>query len=234
MTPMNSVITERIQQRLDLLGISAREASLKAGLSDGAIQNLKRNPDSLPNVRTATALAKVLGVSVDWLTGTEHLAEHAGQGAGPAGADEGGEWVIEIDTSGPPPEFATADAVGVRDIWQLPRRFLAGLGIAAGRARIVEVRGDAMSDPDRPLAASSLRDGDRVIIDTTDRDPVMAGAFLVLAPAGYAVRLVEAMLAGGAEGGLRIAGTNPSYGPQHLPADAVRVLGRVKARFCRL
>lgn len=66
-------ILARIERRLEATGISAAAASVKAGLSDNAIRNMRRAVDedreNRAGVSTATlqALAPVLGTTAAWL-----------------------------------------------------------------------------------------------------------------------------------------------------------------------
>lgn len=66
-------ILARIERRLEVTGISASAASVKAGLSDNAIRNMRRAVDedreNRAGVSTATlmALAPVLGTTASWL-----------------------------------------------------------------------------------------------------------------------------------------------------------------------
>ena len=60
-------IISRIKQRLADLGISARAASLRAGLGPDAIRDMERRPDQSPTLNTVTALAWALECAPEWL-----------------------------------------------------------------------------------------------------------------------------------------------------------------------
>lgn len=68
---MLSDVVNRIHERLEVLGISARAASLEAGLSEDAIRNMERAAREGKNhgasTRTLTLLAPVLKTTVAWL-----------------------------------------------------------------------------------------------------------------------------------------------------------------------
>lgn len=64
---MTTTLKDRIQQRLDALGISARAASLQATGSDGTIRNILTDKSADPRLGTLQKLAPVLQTSVDWL-----------------------------------------------------------------------------------------------------------------------------------------------------------------------
>lgn len=68
-------VVNRIHDRLRALGISARAASLSAGLSEDAIRNMERAAKNAPNqgasIKTIAALAPVLETTVSWLLGRD-------------------------------------------------------------------------------------------------------------------------------------------------------------------
>jgi transcriptional regulator with XRE-family HTH domain len=75
---MLKAIYERIEGRLEAMGLSEREASLRAGLHADAIRNIRRGAEggraegAGVSARTITALAPVLGTTSNWLLeGTE-------------------------------------------------------------------------------------------------------------------------------------------------------------------
>lgn len=65
-------VLARIDKRLDAIGMAESAASVKAGLSNSAIRNLRRSVkegrESGVSTRTLAALAPVLGTSVAWLS----------------------------------------------------------------------------------------------------------------------------------------------------------------------
>ncbi len=60
-------VVDRIRRLVQLSGTSARELSLKAGLSHGAVSWMLRNPKNGVRESTITALAKATGASAAWL-----------------------------------------------------------------------------------------------------------------------------------------------------------------------
>jgi transcriptional regulator with XRE-family HTH domain len=60
-------IRDRIQQRLDALGKSARSASLDAGLNTHFLQKYLSNPDHSIKVENLRKLAPVLETTPEWL-----------------------------------------------------------------------------------------------------------------------------------------------------------------------
>lgn len=70
-TDMSQQVLSRIQQRLDVVGLTESSAALQAGLSDSAIRNVRRNlamgKDAKFSARTLEALAPVLQTTAAWL-----------------------------------------------------------------------------------------------------------------------------------------------------------------------
>ena len=64
---MAKTIHDRIQERLDVLGLNPSAASLKAGLSREAVRKLLGNREQLPNAKTLFKLAQALEASEQWL-----------------------------------------------------------------------------------------------------------------------------------------------------------------------
>lgn len=77
---MADTLRERVMERLEARGLSARAAALKAGLSDSAVRGIIRGRSPGAQMRTLNALAPVLGVSVAWLMGqTTDLGDAANE-----------------------------------------------------------------------------------------------------------------------------------------------------------
>lgn len=74
---MNTLI-ERIDARLAELGISRSRASLMAGLNVKFILSIAKHPNRSPRAENLEALAKVLGVPVEWLIRGNAEPEAAG------------------------------------------------------------------------------------------------------------------------------------------------------------
>ncbi|WP_267422716.1 S24 family peptidase [Methylobacterium sp. GC_Met_2] len=64
-------LSQRVQQRLDALGMSARKASLDAGLSSAFALNILNGKSQSPRSENLHKLASVLGTTVNWLVKAE-------------------------------------------------------------------------------------------------------------------------------------------------------------------
>lgn len=60
-------ISDRIDQRLEALGISAREAARRAELGESYVRDIRRNPQQSPRVEDLKALAVALETNIEWL-----------------------------------------------------------------------------------------------------------------------------------------------------------------------
>jgi SOS-response transcriptional repressor LexA len=99
---MRNEVILRIEQRLKELGLSAKGASEKAGLSKDAIRNWQRKPDLMPTMRSIAALAVVLQTTVNWLIGEtddQHLPDTIPFGVRFGGVVEAGTFRPQNDLS---------------------------------------------------------------------------------------------------------------------------------------
>ncbi len=71
MIAMNDDLKTRISQRLAEIGLSRRDASLRAGGSESLVSNILLGKSENPRYDTLVRLAEVLGVTPGWLTGAE-------------------------------------------------------------------------------------------------------------------------------------------------------------------
>lgn len=118
----------------------------------------------------------------------------------------------------------------VRDTWGIPETFLRGALRIYATARIVEVYGNSMYDPDNPGAPGSLFPGDRVIVDLGDRRPSPPGHFLVWDGVGIVVKMVD-IVRGADPAKIRLSSRNPQYPPYEATEEEVRIIGRIRGRI---
>jgi len=79
MTDKNKSLAQRIAQRLQKLGLSERQASLKAGLSDSYLRNIREGKSTAPRIDTLEKIAQILETTSSWLIsgeGPESQAEN--------------------------------------------------------------------------------------------------------------------------------------------------------------
>jgi transcriptional regulator with XRE-family HTH domain len=64
-----ALLAQRLQRLRLAKGLSRRQLAIQAGIPQGIISRLERGEQDYPSVPVAMRLAKVLGVSVDYLIG---------------------------------------------------------------------------------------------------------------------------------------------------------------------
>jgi transcriptional regulator with XRE-family HTH domain len=62
-------VGQRLQQLRATKGLSRRQLELQAGVPHGAVARLEGDPQAYPSVPAAMRLARVLGVTLDYLCG---------------------------------------------------------------------------------------------------------------------------------------------------------------------
>lgn len=232
----NLAIKARIEARLNSLGLSARAASIKAGLTADAIRNVLRERSKFPRGDTLRQLAGALDCSVDWLlTGTEgspggSLAESIAATAGTAS-------IAEVDVragmggGGLPEEIwrpslasGVRPADKLRGLWRLPESYLERVvKVDAFEVRIVEVQGDSMEP--------TLRAGDRVMVNLEDRVPSPPGIFALWDGFGVVVKRLEPA-PNSDPPRVVVSSDNRLHAPYERTAEEINIIGRV-VWYCR-
>ncbi|MGE0713968.1 MAG: S24 family peptidase [Alphaproteobacteria bacterium] len=222
------ILVRRIDQHLSEMGLSERQACLRAGLKVDAIRAIRRGQS--PRAETLARLARVLEMPA------QILMDAAGGEDVPAvailavdGEDDGLCLnVAEIDLRG---MAGDGGGDGVSDPamrpvtvrWRLPKALVrAQTGTAEAQLRIVAIHGDAM-EPDLPS-------GSRVLVDAADRTPSPPGMFIVWDGLGLAVKRVE-HLPFSEPPRVRITADNPRYRPYEVALGEAEIRGRVIGRW---
>ena len=228
---MSDALKDRVRQRLDKLGLSARAASTSAGLAPDAIRNVLRERSKHPRGDTLRDLAKALNCSIHWLVTGEMEADVRGFDTGAedrrdtcpipeievrAGMGGGGEAQISYMPDG---NGGVVAADGVRSIWAFPEDYIRSeLRVNSGAARMIEVQGDSMEP--------TLRAGDRIMVDTVHKAPSPPGIYALWDGFGVIVKRVEHILNSDPPR-LEIASDNGAHGSYERTFDEVNIIGRV-------
>jgi len=72
---INFELADRIGQRLRILGLSERQASLRAGLSDSYLRNIREGKSTAPRIDTLEKIAQVLETTPSWLISGDEVPE---------------------------------------------------------------------------------------------------------------------------------------------------------------
>lgn len=249
---MTSSLLQRIDKRLQELGLSDEAASKKAGLHRDTIRDLRRNRRSGLTVKSMTALAQALEVSASWLmTGeTDHLSSedvaaglsgetHRENNGASAAAPFKGEVpgsIPEIDARA----GAGVGSVGEHEIvkvregesivghkviseWLFPSPYLRHeLRANPGKTVVLEVIGDSMSP--------TLESGDRVLVDTSYQRPNPDGIYVIDDGDGPMVKRVQLVRPSNPEQ-IRIISDNKNQEPYSRLLSEIRIVGRVAGRL---
>jgi phage repressor protein C with HTH and peptisase S24 domain len=213
-----STTIEDLDARLELLMRqfgSVAELARAIGVSDNAIYKWLAGRGQ-PSLASVVAIARVAGVSVEWLaTGREAVA-HTGGAVGTAAA---GDYAFmprgEIGVGG---RRATrlrseliVDVLAFGAGWLEHR-----LAADPGRLMLLEVSGDSM--------APTLREGDLALADLRETRARIDGVYVLREQNDLVIKRLQRRRFGAA---LTIRSDNPAYEPIGVSPDVVNVVGRV-------
>jgi hypothetical protein len=232
---------KKIERRLHTMHLSARKASLLAGLPPDGIRTIARG--RIPRADKMKALADVLKVDLNWfglpespidasisnrekanqpelnlpvnpeLTNEARMLDAKFQGLWEAEIER----VTELDTrTARNGDLETASSVVD---WGLPRHFIARLlPFGAGKIRIIHQSGDSMTPTVQP--------GQCLMVDIDDRTPDPPGLFAVWDGMSVSIRRLE-YIAMSSPPMIRVMRDNQRYSSQEVPLSDLRVCGRV-------
>lgn len=212
---MSSKIIEDLVARCKALGVSGRKLSMKAGLTATymwQLENGKANPKSA----TIDALDSALRV----------LEKEAGIESPPKrkqslpSVDTSTVWVDELDVSASAGYGALQDYESAVEKWGIPRYLFESTVGSPSQTRVITVQGDSMTP--------TLSDGDKVLIDTLDRDPSTKPGLYVIYDDGLLVKRVSV-----ANGRWLISSDNKLYQEYSAEKDTVQIMGWVVAAINR-
>jgi hypothetical protein len=235
---------KKIERRLHTMHLSARKASLMAGLPPDGIRTIARG--RIPRADKMKALADVLKVDLNWFNLPESPLDAAISDRCEARQPElslpqarvnpeltnearmldakfQGLWeeeierVTELDTrTARNGDLETA--VSVID-WGLPRNFVSRLlPFGAGKVRIIHQCGDSMTPTIQP--------GQCLMVDIDDRTPDPPGLFAVWDGMSVSIRRLE-YIAMSNPPVIKVMRDNQRYSSQEVPLSDLRVCGRV-------
>lgn len=232
--PLQTEARRRMQYLAEKHGIGWPEDFAKSiGFEVAAVRKWMQR-DSIPKAG-AIAISQRYGVTPGWVLCGEGEAHDAGElpPAPPCTAHHDSALVDEIDVRAgmggggiAAMECATTDEYGntiqcdsVKAVWTMPKAFMAHtLGVSPSNAKIIEVQGDSMEP--------TLRPGDRVMIDTSDKRPSPPGIFAIWDGIGVVVKRIEPIL-GNDDGALRVISDNSHHSVYECPLCDAQIIGRV-------
>jgi len=207
-------IRRRVQQRLGEIDLNMKSASLKAGLGETFVRDMLKRGRA-PSAEALKALAKALQTTSGWLTGEDGAQEVVPPK----------EWSKQLITI---PEYevrlsagpgALVESENQTGVWQFSRRYLVDeLRLDPHGLAIVEVQGDSMEP--------TLKTGDRVLIDHTDRNPARPGVYAIWDSNATVVKRVERIPASDPPQ-LVLISDNKNHNQYTVLAELVNIIGRV-------
>lgn len=248
-------LADRIQNRLDTLGLKPAVVARDAGLKPDYVRDVLRGSKKSISADNAAALARILQCNVFWLlTGDhEHMSSEDVAASLPGKEQREGLVTSSLENysgkvPGAVPEIdAKAGAgngnVGEHEIvtlrrgesyvghkvvseWVFPPAFLRHeLRMQPGEIMVLEVVGDSMSP--------TLESGDRVMVDTTYSKPTPDGIYVIEEGDGPMVKRLQ-LVRRSDPPEIRIISDNKHHEPYTLRLDEIRIIGRVSGRVTRM
>lgn len=242
MQDMATLRPDRIRERLAALGMSPREASLRATRSPDLVRFIFSGKQANTTHERTLSLAAVLQCSVEYLTGegdavgrpprakTYELDISGARIRGPARPRPTSRDVAPSPAHGRTARVLEYDiklsAGGgslitneqPRDEWGVPFAFLESMRLDARHLAIVSIIGESME----PL----LRDGDIVMLDLRSRNPSLPGIYALWEGSATVCKRVE-IVHGTDPPKLRVMSVNPAYSTYEVLAEETNIIGRV-------
>lgn len=205
-------IQQRVRERLDATGVSMKAASKEIG-GETAVRDLLER-DREPSASRLQKLAAVLGCSLAYLVGeTDALSDDT------VSATYDLISINEYDVRLSAGPGSLIDMEDVRGVWRFARSYIEDeLRVSPASLAMVEVRGDSMEP--------TLRSGDRVMIDHSDRSAGHPGIYAIWDGDATVVKRLERVPYSDPAMVVLIS-DNKSHNAYTVPAEVVNIIGRV-------
>lgn len=213
---MSSALGIQVDQLRRHMGLTQAELADLVGVSSVTIWKICNG--QVRRTRHLADLARVLGTTAEFLDGMN-------DDPGPRGAAHGEAVALEVFVATMPFEGLLPLAQGA----QLPKSG----GVTRSRFPAAWVRAFSEAHPDQlafvhrvgDAMTPTIHDQDRVLIDTSQRVPVVADQIWVVACNGLlAIRRLRPL-----PGGMQLVADNPAIEAREVTAGEVEVLGRIVA-----
>jgi phage repressor protein C with HTH and peptisase S24 domain len=216
---MSVPMHERLRARIRQLGMSVAEVAREAGVNRSFVYDILRGRSRVPNLDKLTRIAQVVKVEPEWLLsgkgrveGDDPITENyhhdfvAIQYAAARPSMGGGAIVADEERTGRDFHFRRA--------WIRDR-----LKAAPSMLRVMGVQGDSMTP--------TLKDGDVVLVDMNQRNPIPPGVFVLHDGMGLVAKRLE-YVPMSEPPRVRIISDNQQYSPYECTAEEVNIVGRVR------
>ena len=216
---MSVPMHERLRARIRQLGMNVAEVAREAQVNRSFVYDILRGRSQLPNLDKLTRIAAVVKVELEWLLSGKGRVE----GDDPI-TDEYHNDFVAIQYAAARPsmgggaivedEERTGRDFHFRRAWIRDR-----LKAAPSLLRVMTVQGDSM--------IPTLQDGDVVLVDMTQRNPIPPGVFVLNDGMGLVAKRLEYVPMSDPPR-LRIISDNQQYSPYECTADEVNIVGRIR------
>jgi phage repressor protein C with HTH and peptisase S24 domain len=216
---MSISMNERLRARIRQLGMSVAEVAREAGVNRSFVYDILRGRSQTPSLENLARVATAVKVEPDWLLSGKGRVS----GGNPITEDYHNEFVpIQYAAARPSmgggaiveDEDRTGRDFHFRRAWIRDR-----LKAAPSMLRVMAVQGDSM--------IPTLNDGDVILVDMNQRNPVPPGVFVLHDGMGLVAKRLEHVPLSDPPR-VRIISDNPQYTPYECTADEVNIVGRVR------
>lgn len=224
----HNTLAERLRALRLERGLSQKELCRIAHLGESAVKDIEADKVVSPRYGTVVALAAALQITPASLMGEDEPPRIQPYTPPPpkpegvpeidvhAGCGSGGECAVDYQPDGNGGLMATDR---IKASWGLPDDYLSSeLRINKKSARIIEIVGDSMSP--------TLQSGDRVMVNTADKNPSPPGVFALWDGFGVVVKRVE-RVHGSSPPAIRVVSDNANHREYILTAGEANIIGRV-------
>lgn len=206
-------IKRRVQERLDATGLDMKAASVAAGHGETFVRDMLKR-DREPSASKLQDLAKVLGVSLAYLSGETDATDQDGVES-TFDLITVNEYDVRLSAGG----GFVIDEENVKGVWRFSRSYLVDeLRLNPRTLGVVEVQGDSMYP--------TLWAGDRVIVDHDDRNPALPGIYAIFDSNATVVKRLERVPMSDPPS-VTLISDNKNHNQYTVPMDLVNVVGRV-------
>ena len=173
----------RLRARIRQLGMSVADVARGAGVNRSFVYDILRGRSQAPNLERLTRIAKVVKVELEWLLSGKGRV----QGGDPITEDYHNEFVA-IQYAAARPSMGGGAVVEAEDRpgrdFHFRRAWIRDrLKAAPSMLRVMAVQGDSMMP--------SLNEGDVILVDMNQRNPVPPGIFVLHDGMGLVAKRLE-------------------------------------------
>lgn len=216
---MSVPMHERLRARIRQLGMSVAEVARGAEVNRSFVYDILRGRSQVPNLEKLTSVAKAVKVEPEWLLSGKGRVE----GSDPITLDYHNEFVA-IQHASVRPSMGGGTIVENEDRpgrdFHFRRAWIRDrLKAAPSQMRVMDVQGDSMTP--------TLNEGDVVLVDMNQRNPIPPGVFVLHDGMGLVAKRLEHVPMSDPPR-VRIISDNHQYSPYECTAEEVNIVGRVR------